>query len=498
MRRLSPLLAFEAAALALWVGLAGWLVLHESTESELRPIDPAALQAGPADETWFGIYFQDQKVGYAVQSESPTADGGRLLRSRSAFEVAAFGEIKRIVTVGDAQVDPQGQVRRFDFFMESNPVHILARGEVQDDQIVMELVQAGELQTLTLPIDEPPQIQMSISSWIADREDDLAVGQVFELPYFDPVTMASQTMRLEVEDIELVGAEEAYWIQRAVGDIETRFLVTPSGKVLREESALGFAMVAETREQAETMPTGVEPVNIIALSSVTLTGGQLLEPRRTRVLSLVIHGVEPDRLRDEPPLQQIVGDTVTVTSPLLAELPADLPKAELDPALQAYLGSTVFMPLNHPDIQDRAEDVLGDVSTRREAVEVLNDWVYGYLIKAPTMGVPNALEILQVGQGDCNEHTALFVALARAQGIPSRVAAGLVYSDTLGGRGGFYYHAWPEVYFGPEAGWVPVDPTFGQFPADATHVKVVEGDLDKQVEIMGVMGRLSFELVEAR
>ncbi len=498
MRRLSPLLAIEAAALALWLGLAGWLLLSEDTAGELRPIDPAALQAGPAAETWFGIYFQDQKVGYAVQSESPTADGGRLLRSRSAFEVAAFGEIKRIVTASDALVDPQGQVSRFDFFMESDPVRILARGEVQDDQIIMELVQAGELQTLTLPIDERPQIQMSVSAWIADREQDLAMGQVFELPYFDPVTMATQTMRLEIEDVELVGSEEAYWVQRSVGDIETRFLITPSGKVLREESALGFAMVAETREQAETMPTGVEPVNIIALSAVQLTGGQLHQPRRTRVLSLVVHGVEAEKLRDEPPLQRIVGDTVTVTTPLLVELPADLPKAETDPALQPWLGSTLFMPLDHPDIQDKARDVIGDVRTRREAVQVLVDWVYGYLIKAPTMGVPNALEILQVGQGDCNEHTALFVALARAQGIPSRVAAGLVYSDSIGDDGAFYYHAWPEVYFGPEAGWVPVDPTFGQFPADATHVKVVEGDLDRQVEIMGVMGRLSFELVEAR
>jgi hypothetical protein len=43
---------------------------------------------------------------------------------------------------------------------------------------------------------------------------------------------------------------------------------------------------------------------------------------------------------------------------------------------------------------------------------------------------------------------------------------------------------------------VPVDPTFGQLPADATHVKLVEGDLDRQVEIMAVMGRLGFALVE--
>ena len=126
---------------------------------------------------------------------------------------------------------------------------------------------------------------------------------------------------------------------------------------------------------------------------------------------------------------------------------------------------------------------------------MLNEWVYSTLRKVPTVGIPNALEVLRVGQGDCNEHTALFVALARAGGIPTRTAAGVVYSDRVTGEGAFFYHAWPEVHFGT-AGWVPVDPTFNQFPADATHVKVVDGGLDKQIAIMGVMGRMAFSLVK--
>jgi hypothetical protein len=35
-------------------------------------------------------------------------------------------------------------------------------------------------------------------------------------------------------------------------------------------------------------------------------------------------------------------------------------------------------------------------------------------------------------------------------------------------------------------------------PADATHIKLVEGDLDRQVEILGVIGRLELALIEAR
>ena len=46
--------------------------------------------------------------------------------------------------------------------------------------------------------------------------------------------------------------------------------------------------------------------------------------------------------------------------------------------------------------------------------------------------------------------------------------------------------------------WVPVDPTFGQFPADATHVKVVEGDLDKQIAIMGLLGKIKLALIDVQ
>lgn len=508
LRRPSPLLIVEAAALALWVGLASWMVLDTDPTGEVVPIEPDALVSGPASETWMGIYFEGVKAGYAVSSTTPTNDGGRLLRNRSAFEVAAFGEIKRVVTVSNAVVGADGAVQQFDFFMDSDPVRLTARGEVRPDEIVVELVQAGELQTLRVDIDEPPQMSVSLNSWIANLDQDLALGQTYTVPYFDPVTLSKQPMTLRVVDVEILPAytvngltrsgEEAYWIERSYGDISTRALITPGGELIREEGQLGLKLVRETREVAQTMPAGAEPVDIIALSSVKLTGGKLDDPRAVRVLEVAINGVEPDLIDHDPPHQVRIGDNrVRMEAPLAAEVPGDFPVADQGQVDASYTEPTPFLPSTHPDIRTRAQDVAGDATDRREAVRALNDHVFGYLVKAPTMGVPNALEVLEVGQGDCNEHTSLFVALARSLDIPSRIAAGLVYSERIG-NGGFYYHAWPEVWFGDDVGWVAIDPTFGQFPADATHIKVVEGDLDKQIEIMGLMGRVGFHLIEAR
>jgi transglutaminase-like putative cysteine protease len=107
-----------------------------------------------------------------------------------------------------------------------------------------------------------------------------------------------------------------------------------------------------------------------------------------------------------------------------------------------------------------------------------------------TISVPSAVQVLETRRGDCNEHTVLFVALARAMGIPARTAAGLVY---LNGR--FYYHAWPEVYL---RDWVAVDPTFGQVPADAAHIRFTIGGLARQMELIRLIGHLGIKVLDTK
>ena len=110
----------------------------------------------------------------------------------------------------------------------------------------------------------------------------------------------------------------------------------------------------------------------------------------------------------------------------------------------------------------------GGKDARKAALRIKN-WVYKEIAKEPTVSIPNALEVLQTKKGDCNEHTVLFNAIARAAGIPAKTVVGVVYL-----RGAFYYHAWSEVWIGE---WISVDSVLNQFPADATHIKFLEGEI---------------------
>ena len=91
--------------------------------------------------------------------------------------------------------------------------------------------------------------------------------------------------------------------------------------------------------------------------------------------------------------------------------------------------------------------------------------------------------------------------MARSIGLPSRIAVGLVYI-----HGAFYYHAWPEVYIAEgrrglsraesRGLWMPVDPTFNQFPADATHLRLARGGLDRQAAVLPLIGRLKMKVLD--
>ncbi|MGE5817208.1 MAG: transglutaminase-like domain-containing protein [Deltaproteobacteria bacterium] len=160
-----------------------------------------------------------------------------------------------------------------------------------------------------------------------------------------------------------------------------------------------------------------------------------------------------------------------------------------DRRLSSYLEATPFTQSDHPRIRALAQQIVAGESDARKAALRIKDWVYVQIAKEPTVSIPNALEVLRTRKGDCNEHTVLFNALARAAGIPARTAVGVVYL-----RGAFYYHAWSEVWLGE---WVTLDSVLNQFPADVTHIKFIEGEIDRQIDILQLIGNLKIDVIEA-
>lgn len=116
-----------------------------------------------------------------------------------------------------------------------------------------------------------------------------------------------------------------------------------------------------------------------------------------------------------------------------------------------------------PEIQKIADKVCGEETNPAVQAQALLSHVakianhYSYDSTVPTCGIGNASDCLTNLGGCCTDLHSLFISLARARGIPSRLQMGYRLNSTKEGQ--TYdpgYRCWVE-YFLPGMGWTPAD-----------------------------------------
>jgi len=149
----------------------------------------------------------------------------------------------------------------------------------------------------------------------------------------------------------------------------------------------------------------------------------------------------------------------------------------VDPACSA---PSLYVQSDDPEIIALSREAAGNAATPRERALNMRRWVYRYIrSKDFTVGFASAKEAAISRRGDCTEHSVLLAALLRADGIPSRVAAGLVYF-----QGRFGYHMWTEAFLND---WTALDASMNQEVVDATHIKLAESNLASGQETVGLI-----------
>lgn len=147
--------------------------------------------------------------------------------------------------------------------------------------------------------------------------------------------------------------------------------------------------------------------------------------------------------------------------------------------LEEYLQPTATIDSNHPDIIAKATELVEGEDDLFKAVFKLATWVdtnVEYDLSTLTAETSQkASWVLENKEGVCDEMTSLFVAMARAVGIPARFVSGVSYTTSTLFTEPWQPHGWAEVYF-PGVGWVSFDITFGEYGyIDVTHIKLRDG-----------------------
>jgi transglutaminase-like putative cysteine protease len=117
-----------------------------------------------------------------------------------------------------------------------------------------------------------------------------------------------------------------------------------------------------------------------------------------------------------------------------------------------------------PVLDNRAHEIADNYSNYYDKARGIFDFVRGYLVYTMQTSEHDALWVYNNRIGDCSDATNLFIALARAAGIPTKYVCGYEYNSSswYGGNLKSMGHAWAIVYL-PDVGWIPVDAMRNQF-----------------------------------
>ncbi len=486
------------STLVLWLGAMGWLVLYEAYPSLLdRASSGYRTFLGRGlmiMDRWMVITFQGKSIGYShtsVDIDEKNALRQYRINNRTLLTLTVMGSRQRINVTSDATVDALYKLQLFHFGLSSSGYTITVDGQRQQGNVFdVKIKSASSIQNLTVTIPDDaviysPMTEMTLKS--------LTPGRQVTLRVFNPITLAAQNVTVRALRRETLilrnQTNETTVLAARMDGMETLSWMDADGVMIRQLTPFGWAMESCTSQEALSPAKSADTGDLLTSLAVPIRG-DVNRLSSQPAVRLRLTGVNLTREQLENSRQEVVS-VGTNTAEIIVKadtLPvAGMAEAPLPRGLEPWLGSTAFIQASDRRMIDKAREIVGTRTNRLEAALAIYQWVNTHVAKKPTVSLPSALDVLQTPEGDCNEHTYLFVGLARAAGLPARIRVGVTLHE-----GKFYYHAWPSVYVDH---WLDMDPTRGLPAVNAGYISLVEGELGEQMKLMGVIGQLKVEIL---
>ncbi len=514
-----------AAIVVAWIAGVALLVRREFFLGSAARLAGAALRLSPG-ASYFAVWQGGNQIGFASNTLDTLTTGIEVVDWFVA-DLPVAGSTQRASARSVIHLSRALALQSFDVQVETQGTPLHVGGRTDGDSAVVFALSTGTTKpdSQRVAVRGPILLPTLVPLVIALGETP-QVGKTYRIPTFDPQAMLSRDLAMAVRAESLFTTVDsarydqgrAEWVA-AHSDTTRAWRVEPvngngftgwidsDGRVVestqpggitlrRAPYQIAFENWRIARDRRAVTAAGARANDIIERSAIS--AGASMGRARLAALTVRLRGVALDGYDLAGGRQQLRGDELRIARETPEALVATWSLSgggalgrTLDRArFRQELAAEPLLQSSDERIVSLAVRIAGNDRDPRVVAEKLTRWVYDSLTKAVTLSVPNALDVLRTRTGDCNEHTQLYVALARAAGIPARIATGLAY---VGGK--FYYHAWPEIWL---SDWVAVDPTFGQFPADASHLRFVVGGLARQTQLLRLIGALHIDVTAAR
>jgi transglutaminase-like putative cysteine protease len=504
---------FEEEAMS--IKRVGWLALLLWAPSLAAAEPPGQL----IEETWEVAHIEGVKVGSVHTTVRALEDGGsKRLRTTAELELnlKRHQALLRLRMENGTEETPEGKVggvfmRQF----HDKGQQLVLTGTLEEDRMHVRIDNGRIDRKLRWGED-------IVGLYRRDRlfqEKKPKPGDRFSYLTYDPTVNAVVTIQVAVkeeEEVDLLGKRQRLLRVELTPDK----LVVPGMSVQLpasvlwldkewvplkrqiEMEGLGVILLTRTtREIAQAPPSANARTLDIGLKALVPLDRSISRPHATRavVYRITLKG-DPDPLTaiaedNRQEIKNAKGNTFELHVRAVRRPMGDDGKAEAPPE---YLASCHYINSDDAKVKELARKAVGTESDPWKKAQRIERWV------KQNMRVDNAAPLVPAGtiarelRGDCRLYALLTAALCRAEGIPSRVAVGLIYVEK-GQKPQMGFHAWTEVWANGQ--WLGIDATLGQGSIGAAHVKIADHSwndvqsLTPLLPVNRILGKVAIEVV---
>ncbi len=475
------------AVFCIWIALLSLLLYRQQTGSLLEK--PAEGKAGIEKAVyWYDIYAGIKKIGFANTTLEKVGDEF-IIRHEREMKVFKDGKEDVLSDRMKCLSDPSFSIKSFEYTSHfKGEKGIKVTGEVDSGEIIFFLESAEKRKTHKTPT-KGRDFYLPVTFVSALVQRNPVPGSVYAIPVLDFNSLTIKDVKVSLEEVRPVktGINIRSLYKFKAGNAV--WWSNEQGIIVKEESPAGFTLYSQVESFAK------DPSDRMLFDYTLLPfikAGRLIQNSEgLNKLKVRIKGFPLDPKIYENSVVMLKNDVLEIEkrdAEYVRRKTYALPyTGNISPE---YLNPDEWVLSDREPLQNTGRIYAG---ARGNDAYRLADYLTGYVFNLvrtrPMFVLSDSMSFLKSLSGDYLERAVMFATYTRAAGLPVRLTGGLVYLN-----GYFYFHTWPEAWFD---GWVPVDPTLLQFPADVTHIPLKEGTLKDIISIVDDLKNIEIEILEA-
>ncbi len=452
----------------------------------------------PRDE-WHALFMKGKRVGY-LHVRVEREDDIIVTLSEMKMVMRRFGTDLTVETSSTCRERADGTPEGFVAKQIAGMMPMRTEGTIQDGTLHVVTTMGDRRQEQTLEWDPDALFPYALEQ--EQKALKLEPGEEFTAKVFSPELSSSEPLEITMKVIGPDTVDVLGVAHKAV-KVEARYPKLPGFvQHLWVDSDYNL-LVSETTQMGGVRTVRCTKAYALAeAEAVDLTGAIMVKPDKpiltpNRLKRLVVKLSTEDGSPFSVELvseghQRVVEQT---ESSVTVEISTELTPTDIDD-LEPYQAASTFINSADERIVAAAQEAVGDETDPWRKAQALRRAVHDLVEeKDYEVAMATASEVIETRKGDCSEHAVLLAAMARAEGLPSRVAIGFVYVF-----GKFCCHMWTQVYI--DGAWRDVDAVLPGRDFTATHIRLTtspmaEGDSVLDIAAFAaVFGNLKIEIVD--